>query len=257
MKAAAIIPARMAATRFPGKPLVDVCGKPMVQWVYERASRAEKVSCVLVATCDEEIADAVRAFGGEVVLTSDAHRSGTDRLAEAAAGLDVDVIVNVQGDEPLTNPASVDRAIEPFEHDPAPDMVSLMVQIDAVAARDPNVVKVVVGLDNRALYFSRSPIPYERNPLEGRGIYGHVGLYAYTREFLMEFAAMEQTPLEKAESLEQLRVLENGRSIRMVEIAERPIGVDTAEDLDRVRRRIVDCESERAGLKTNYQTTED
>jgi 3-deoxy-manno-octulosonate cytidylyltransferase (CMP-KDO synthetase) len=235
MKSVVIIPARMGATRFPGKPLVDICGKPMVQWVYERASHAESVDRVIVATCDKEIVDAVRSFGGEAVMTSDKHRSGTDRLAEVAARLDADLIVNVQGDEPLIDPKSIERAIEPFDKEPGLEMSSLMVPIDSEAAKDPNLVKVVVSLDNYAMYFSRSPIPFERKPLEGRSMYGHVGLYAYTRDFLLEFAAMKPTPLEMAESLEQLRVLEHGFRIKMIEIVERPMGVDTIEDLERVR----------------------
>jgi 3-deoxy-manno-octulosonate cytidylyltransferase (CMP-KDO synthetase) len=223
----------MAATRFPGKPLVDICGKPMVQWVYERASRAKSVSRVLVATCDQVIADAVRSFGGEAVMTSDTHRSGTDRLAEAAAGLDADIIVNVQSDEPLIDPSAIDRAVAPLEKDPFLTMTSLMVRIDSEAAKDPNLVKVVVGLTGDALYFSRSPIPFERHP--GARIYGHVGLYAYAIGFLLHFAVLEPTPLEKAESLEQLRVIEHGYGIRMVEVKDRPLGVDTEDDLARVR----------------------
>lgn len=228
----------MAATRFPGKPLVDLCGKPIIQWVYERASGARLVSQVLVATCDCEIAEAVASFGGHAVMTSPAHRSGTDRVAEAAARVEADLIVNVQGDEPLIEPASIDRAIEPFDAEDGVVMSSLMVPIDRGEAADPNLVKVVVALDGSALYFSRSPIPHERNQLEGRSVYGHVGLYAYTREFLMRFASLEPTPLEKAESLEQLRALEHGCKIKMVEIARRPIGIDTPEDLDRVRRML-------------------
>ena len=235
MNVTAIIPARMAATRFPGKPLVDICGKPMIQWVYERATRANAVNRVIVATCDQEIADAVASFGGEAVMTSDKHRSGTERLAEAAANLETDVVVNVQGDEPLIHPSAIDRAVEPFLQSDDVTMTSLMVPIDSEAAKDPNTVKVVVDLDNYALYFSRSSIPFERNPLDDQSIYGHVGLYAYTRSFLLEYAAFDPTPLEKAESLEQLRVLEHGGRIKMVEIPDRPIGVDTQQDLRRVR----------------------
>jgi len=238
MRTAAIIPARMSATRFPGKPLVDIAGKPMIQWVYERAAAARKIERVFVATCDQVIFDAVRSFGGEAVMTSDAQRSGTDRLAEAARKLDYDLIVNVQGDEPTIDPGSIDRLIEPFELDAALEMASLMVPISHEEAADPNLVKVVVSLDNYALYFSRSPIPFERKPLESRSIQGHVGLYAYTKPFLLEFASMEPTPLEKAESLEQLRVLEHGRRIRMVEVSERPMGVDTQADLARVRELV-------------------
>ena len=232
MKAVVIIPARMAATRLAGKPLSDLCGKPMIEWVYGRASAARSVSRVLVATCDRQIVEAVRGFGGEAVMTSDKHRSGTDRLAECAANIEADVIVNVQGDEPLIRPGAIDKAVEPFESDPSVVMSSLMCPIDEEQARDPNLVKVVVGLDNFALYFSRSPIPYQRNP---SSIYGHIGLYAYTRDFLIRFASLKPTPLELAESLEQLRVLEHGCRIKMVRIDDRPMGVDTQEDLERAR----------------------
>jgi 3-deoxy-manno-octulosonate cytidylyltransferase (CMP-KDO synthetase) len=228
----------MAATRFPGKPLVDIGGKPMIRWVYERAARAEGVSRVIVATCDQEIVDAVRAFGGEAVMTSDTHRSGTDRVAEAAADLDVDVVVNVQGDEPLIEPSSIQRVIEPFVADQGIVMTSLMVAISPEQARDPNLVKVVTSLSGDALYFSRSPIPFERSGEGTARVYGHIGLYGYTKEFLLKFASLEPTPLEKAESLEQLRVLEHGYRIRMIEVGDRPLGVDTEEDLERVRAAV-------------------
>jgi len=263
MKATVIIPARMASTRFPGKPLVDICGRPMVQWVYVRASRAKSVSRVIVATCDQEIAEAVRAFGGEAVMTSDKHRSGTDRLAEAAASLDADIIVNVQGDEPLIDPVSIERAVEPFSKGDEV-MTSLMVPITREEAQDPNLVKVVVSLDGHALYFSRAAIPYVRQAESreqraesamsaGEGQitnpksqitnpFGHIGLYAYTKGFLLQFASWEPTPLEMAESLEQLRVLEHGYRIKMVEVAERPMGVDTPQDLERVRDAVTNCE---------------
>jgi 3-deoxy-manno-octulosonate cytidylyltransferase (CMP-KDO synthetase) len=235
MIASAIIPARMGSTRFPGKPLADLAGKPIIQWVYERASQAGSLSSVVVATCDREIADAVTAFGGLVVMTSDTHRSGTDRIAEAAREVEADIIVNVQGDEPLIDPASIDLAVEPLLSDDGAVMSSLMVPIDRDSAADPNLVKVVVDVEGFALYFSRSPIPYERNPLESKSIYGHVGLYAYRKDFLLKFASLDPTPLEMAESLEQLRALEHGFRIKMVEVTERPLGVDTPEDLERAR----------------------
>ena len=237
MKKTVIIPARMSATRFPGKPLADICGKPMIQWVYERASMAKGVSQVMVATCDSEIIDAVKSFGGEAVMTSDKHRSGTDRLAEAASGIDTDIVINVQGDEPLIEPSSIEMAAEPFEVCKDTQMTSLMVAADKTDAKDPNMVKVVVDKNGNALYFSRSLIPYERKELACK-IYGHIGLYAYTKDFLIEFSKMKQTPLELTESLEQLRVLENGYKIKMIEVDEKPFGVDTPEDLDRVRRII-------------------
>ncbi|OFX13814.1 MAG: 3-deoxy-D-manno-octulosonate cytidylyltransferase, partial [Armatimonadetes bacterium RBG_16_58_9] len=213
----------------------DIGCKPMIQWVYERSARAESVERVIVATCDQVIVDAVESFGGEAVMTSDTHTSGTDRVAEAAEELDTDIVVNVQGDEPFIAHSSIDRAVEPFRKDRSIVMTSLMTPIDSEAAKDPNQVKVVVSLDNYALYFSRSPIPYERKPLENRGIQGHVGLYAYTRDFLLTYASLERTPLEKAESLEQLRVLEHGYRIKMVEVADRALGVDTEQDLKRAR----------------------
>ncbi len=205
---------------------------------------AKSISRVVVATCDSEIFETVAAFGGEAVMTSDKHRSGTDRVAEVALDLDVDVIVNVQGDEPLIDPSAIDRAVEPFASEADTVMTSLMVPIEPELARDPNLVKVVVSLSNHALYFSRSPIPYERNTgsrEQGARIYGHVGLYAYTKEFLLWFASVEPTPLEVTESLEQLRALEHGYRIKMVEIADRPMGVDTQEDLEQVRALI--CET--------------
>lgn len=228
----------MSATRFPGKPLANLCGKPMIQWVYERACQAKGVSRVIVATCDAQIVEVVRVFGGEAVMTSDQHRSGTDRLAEAAADMDVDVVVNVQGDEPLIDPKAIEKAIKPFVEHPEITMVSLMVPIDSASAQDPNLVKVVVDRRNFALYFSRSAVPYERKPLEGIPVYGHVGLYAYTKEFLLKYASLDPTPLEQAESLEQLRVLEHGYRIKMVEIPDRPFGVDTPEDLARAAEQI-------------------
>ena len=193
----------------------------------------------MVATCDIEIAEAVGAFGGEVVMTSSAHRSGTDRLAEAVGELDVDVVVNVQGDEPLIDPVSIELAIAPFASDPNIVMTSLMTPIDAESAKDPNLVKVVVDRNNQALYFSRSLIPYERKPLQDRPVYGHIGLYAYTKDFLLRFSSLDPTPLELAESLEQLRVLEYGYRIKMVEVKERPLGIDTIDDLRRVEALIM------------------
>ena len=223
----------MSATRFPGKPLKDICGKPMIEWVYKRAKQAKNVSQVLVATCDQEIIDVVKGFGGEAVMTSDLHTSGTDRVAEACRDIDVDLVVNVQGDEPLIDPNAIDSIIEPFIIDQNLKMASFMVPISEKEAENPNLVKVVVDINNYALYFSRSPIPFQRKPLSG-SIYGHVGLYAYTKDFLQTFASLPPSPLESSECLEQLRVLENGYKLKMVEIQDRPMGVDTEEDLEEV-----------------------
>lgn len=239
MNIAAIIPARYASTRLPGKPLLDIAGKPMVQHVYERAQKAELVNRVLVATDDRRIFDAVKKFGGEAVMTSEAHKSGTDRLAEVAGGLKSDIIVNIQGDEPLIEPEMIDEAIRPLCDDSFIVMGSLKAEIrDEYELGSPNVVKVVVDRNDFALYFSRCPIPYFRDEpmslLTCR--FKHVGLYVYRREFLMEYAKMPQTPLEEAEKLEQLRALENGYRIKVPTTRFQSVGVDTEEDLERVRR---------------------
>ena len=231
-----IIPARMASTRLPGKPLADILGKPMIQRVYERARGAARVSEVIVATPDEEIIDAVADFGGRAVLTSDEHRSGTDRLAEAAQSLDDDdIVLNVQGDEPLIPSEAVESLIGPLLAKGAPEMVSLMRRITRDEAANPNLVKVVVDKSGKALYFSRSPIPYVRTESLNLTIYGHIGLYGYSVASLKAFSKLDPTPLEIAESLEQLRALENGWTIRMIETDFSPVGVDTEEDLINVR----------------------
>ena len=233
----AIIPARMAASRLPGKPLADICGKPMIQWVYERARRAARVDEVMVATPDEEIADAVAAFDGRAIMTSPEHRSGTDRLAEVACSLmtDEDIVLNVQGDEPLVPPEAIDSLIDPLLGPDPPEMTSLMRRIGRDEAGNPNLVKVVADRSGRALYFSRSAIPFVRNEHSALRIYGHVGLYGYSAAALRAFSRLEPTPLELAESLEQLRALEHGWRIQMIETSFNPIGVDTEEDLAKVR----------------------
>ena len=234
----AVIPARYASTRIPGKALADIGGRPMVEHVYRRAAAARHVDAVIVATDDERIADVVRRFGGDVRLTSPTHPTGTDRLAEVAAALDCDLIVNVQGDEPLIEPESIYAAIEPFSSDATLQMSTICNRIpNAEEAGDPNVVKVVTARNGFALYFSRSPVPYRRGPLdEAAGPYKHIGLYVYRREFLLQVARLPPTPLERSESLEQLRVLEHGFSIKVVQTRHDSIGVDTPEDLERVRR---------------------
>ena len=239
--AAAIIPARLAATRLPNKPLAEIAGKPMIQHVYERASRARNFTAVLVATPDQEIMNAVAAFGGRAVLTSPDHRTGTDRVAEAAAHLpeSVTVVVNVQGDEPLLDPATIEAVAAPLLADDSLVMVSLMCPLPVGRESDPNAVKVVVDANGFALYFSRSPIPYRRNPDAPYALRLHVGLYAYRRDFLPVVTRLQATPLELAESLEQLRVLESGYRIRMVESDRAPESVDTPEDLQRVRALIL------------------
>jgi 3-deoxy-manno-octulosonate cytidylyltransferase (CMP-KDO synthetase) len=245
----AIIPARFGSTRLPGKPLSEIHGKPMVQHVYEAAREARLVTRVLVATDDERVAAAVRAFGGEVVMTSVDHASGTDRLAEAAESCEDDVVVNVQGDEPMLDCRWIDEAIEPLRQDPEISISTLSLPLgDLAEMMSPSVVKVVADARGNALYFSRSPIPYARlDPpgsladaaaaAVGAGLARkHVGLYVYRREALRRFARLPPSPLEKAEGLEQLRALQDGMRIRVVETDGRAgVAVDTPEDLERAR----------------------
>ena len=241
----AIIPARMASTRLPGKPLADICGRPMIEWVYERARAAKRVDEVIVATPDEEIADAVAAFDGRAVMTSAEHRSGTDRLAEVAAALldDADIVLNVQGDEPLVPPEAIDSLVDPLLDPAPPEMTSLMRRIGREEAADPNLVKVVTDRAGRALYFSRSAIPFVRSEHPGLVICGHVGLYGCSAATLRAFSRLEPAPLELAESLEQLRALENGWRIQMIGTSFSPIGVDTEEDLARVQALLAEGEA--------------
>lgn len=231
-----IIPARMAATRLPGKPLLDICGKPMIQRVWERARSALLLADVFIATPDPEIAEAVAGFGGTAIMTSAAHRSGTDRLAEAAGNLDVDIVVNIQGDEPLIDPEAIDASVTPLLDDPQLQMTSLMARCPADQLDNPATVKVVCDLAGNALYFSRARIPYPRASEPAAPVMQHIGLYAYRRSFLLTYAALAPTPLERTEMLEQMRVLENGYRIRMVEVSAAPLSVDTPEDLETVRK---------------------
>jgi 3-deoxy-manno-octulosonate cytidylyltransferase (CMP-KDO synthetase) len=209
----------------------------MIEHVYRRAQGAKTVSRVIVATDDLRIATTVTGFGGKVKLTRADHRTGTDRLAEVAASLDCDVIVNVQGDEPLIDPRAIDEAVRPFA-DPAIPMTTLYRRIvNAAELTNPNIVKVVLDRGGFAMYFSRAAIPHMRDPRGGwPPMYKHIGLYAYRRSALLVLAALEPTPLERAESLEQLRALEHGIRIKAVETAYDSIGVDTPEDLEQVRR---------------------
>jgi 3-deoxy-manno-octulosonate cytidylyltransferase (CMP-KDO synthetase) len=221
-----------------GKALEDIAGRPMIEHVYRRTADARSISSVIVATDDVRIARAVSAFGGQVRMTASSHRSGTDRLAEVAATLACDLIVNVQGDEPLIEPSMIDQAVAPFATDPALEMTTLRRRIDDAADADnPNVTKVVVDLQDTALYFSRAPIPHVR--ADGRTpsprAWRHVGLYVYTRSCLLRLAQLPPTPLELAEALEQLRALENGIRIKALETEHDSIGVDTPEDLEKVR----------------------
>ena len=232
MKVLCVIPARYASTRLPGKPLSMIAGKPMIQHVYERACQAQLPDEVVVATDNELVEKAVLNFGGKAVMTSPDHPSGTDRLAEVALMYpDVDVIVNVQGDEPMIPPEVIDRLAEAFNSDADLNMATMKVVMDEEDYENPAAVKVVTDQQGYALYFSRSLMPYPRNKPEGFKVFKHVGIYAYRRNFLLKYAALAPTLLEKAESLEQLRALENGYKIKVLESDFQGIGVDTPEDL--------------------------
>ena len=233
------IPARYASTRLPGKPLRLIAGKPMIEHVVRRVEGVPGLDRVVVLTDDERIADAVRAFGGDVEMTPEQCVSGTDRIAFAAAHWDCRAVINIQGDEPLIDPSSVGLLVELLRSRPEVEMATLSAPLEAERRQDPNTVKVVTRLDGSALYFSRAPIPYPRQPFgEPGGPAGprlHIGIYGYRKDVLLRLAALEPTPLERLESLEQLRALENGMSIHVLSL-DRPAhpGVDTPEDLERV-----------------------
>lgn len=228
----AILPARWGSTRFPGKPLHVIAGKPLIQHVWERTLRAKNISRVIVATDDMRIAEAAFAFGAEVAVTSPKHRSGTDRIAEVAKKLKgASHLLNVQGDEPLVDPALLNRLAKTLLADPKLDMVTaanVFAPGDDVA--NPNAVKVVLGRDGNALYFSRSPIPYIRDAQAAVPYYRHQGIYGYSLKFLLQFVQWKPSPLEKAEQLEQLRALENGGRIRVLITKHASVGVDTPGD---------------------------
>lgn len=251
MAAIVVIPTRYDSTRFPGKPLALLKGKPLIQHVYEGCLGASLVKDVMVATDSEAILEKVLSFSGKAVMTSSKHLSGTDRVAEVASQLDYDIIVNVQGDEPLINPQMIDDVVDLLS-DSRADMGTLTKKIDNTEdIMDPNVVKIVFDKDNFALYFSRSPIPYHRELLGSIGfnvvvkekslpddfvMYKHVGIYSYRKEVLLRLSSMRQTRLEEIERLEQLRALENGFKIKVKETIFETIGVDTPEDMERVEK---------------------
>ena len=230
--AIAIIPARFNSTRFPGKPVVQIDGKTLIEHVYRRVEQASLVSRIVVATDDPRIADAVERFGGTVMMTRNDHQSGTDRLAEAVEIMEPDtLVVNVQGDEPMIEPGDIDRAITAARLEDA-EIVTLMTKMEAAAADDPNRVKVVTDRNGMALYFSRSKIP------SGGTCFLHLGLYVYRVSFLRRFTKLQRMPLELAERLEQLRALEHGYRIRVVEVESESWGIDTPEDLERFKELI-------------------
>lgn len=239
VRAAAVIPARMASTRFPGKPLADLTGKPMIVHVLERVARCRSVGRILVATDDARIVDAVRAAGFEARMTDPAHPNGTSRVAEVARTLDEELIVNVQGDEPQIEPALVDRTVEALAARPDMPMATLVSPFaPGEDPANPNIVKCVTAVDGRALYFSRSLIPFDRDRAPGAAApRKHVGLYAYRRAFLDVFVRLAPTPLERTESLEQLRALEHGHPILCAEGEAHFTGIDTPEQYAEFVRR--------------------
>jgi len=231
-----VIPARYGSTRFPGKPLASLWGKPVIQHVYERAIQSQLCKRVIVATDDERISSAASSFGAEVVMTRLDHATGSDRVAEVVERLTEDVIVNVQGDEPLVDPNAIDAATRPLLDDPDIPMSTPCAPFERTEdLANPNIVKVVVTPSGFALYFSRLPIPFVRDQGANMVRYRHIGLYAYRRDFLLRFAQLSTTPLEAAEKLEQLRALEHGYRVRVVAVDAASPGIDTPEDLSRLQ----------------------
>ncbi len=238
-KVIVVIPARYGSTRLPGKPLIPLAGKPMIQRVYERAKLATRVNRVIVATDDERIVKAVEGFGGEARMTRSEHRTGTERVAEVAAREDGDVFLNVQGDEPLLDPNAIDAAVSSLLEEPQASISTVATLIKTPGdIMDPNVVKVVLDFDGSAIYFSRAPIPWVRDTaskIQVRHL-KHLGLYVFQREALLEYPTLPQGELERIEQLEQLRWLENGWKIRVTEVEHDAISVDVPEDVTRVEK---------------------
>jgi len=239
-----VIPARLESTRLPRKLLRTILGKPILQHVYENARRAKKPSRVLVACDHEELARAVKLFGGDYLMTSSKHQSGTERLTEVAEKLKADVFVNVQADEPLMHPSTIDDLISAMEINPECSMATACIRLrEEYDFRNPNVVKVVKNQKDEALYFSRAPIPHDRDG-QATDFFKHLGIYAYTRDFLLRIPKLKASNLEKKERLEQLRVLDNGFSIKVLETAYDSIGVDIEDDLKKVEK-IMKAQSEK------------
>lgn len=235
MRCVIVIPARMASTRFPGKPLIDLCGKPMIQWVFEAASKVESAQQVMIATPDDEIIEAAKKFGATAIKTRSDHPSGTDRLAEVAETIDAEVFINVQGDEPLIHPLTIEAVSQPLlERDDVP-MASAFCGCPPEDSENPAAVKVVTDILGNALYFSRHAIPFLRHPM-GIRLKKHIGIYAFRPEALRFFAACPPSPLEQTEGLEQLRFLEHGIKIRMVEVPASETAIDTPEQAEDVRK---------------------
>jgi 3-deoxy-manno-octulosonate cytidylyltransferase (CMP-KDO synthetase) len=251
MNVIGVIPARYSSVRFEGKVLADLLGKPVIQHVWENAKKAKRLDDLVVACDDERIFKAVEAFGGKAVMTAKAHASGTERLAEVVADMDVKIVINIQGDEPLVHPSMIDDVAYYLSSTPEISCATIMKRIeDEHEVADANVVKVVVDKKGHALYFSRCPIPFVRDEEPGMRVHiKHIGLYGYTKDFLFTYKNLAMSKLEKLEKLEQLRILENGYPIMVIETKHETIGVDTREDLERVRQWLIIKSKIQEGLK--------
>lgn len=239
MKILCVIPSRIGSTRLPRKPLLPIAGKPMIQWVYENAKKCSVITKVVVATDSEEIATVIRNCGGEVVMTSVDLKTGSDRVAVVAKQFDdMDIVINLQGDEPFIKPKMLEELITPYLNGETPEMTTLANPLDMEKEyHDPRYVKVITALNGNALYFSRAPIPYFRqNPAINMPTYHHIGLYAFRRDFLLNYTNLPQTPLEQAESLEQLRALEHGYTIRVCITKEKTIEINDTEDYQEAQK---------------------
>ena len=246
MKKVIVIPARLDSSRLPKKVLLDLKGKTVIQRVYEQCLKVKNIDGVYIATDSSEIEEVCRSFTNHIILTKSTHQSGTDRIGEAVAGIDCDIVVNVQGDEPFIDPNLIEELVHSFEDDQV-SMASAMSKIENIKdLQDPNVVKVVVDSQNNAIYFSRAPIPFPRDHQEiihsneefkKHNFFRHIGIYGYQKDFLAKYIKMDQTNLEKLEKLEQLRVIENGFKIKMIEVASCLIGIDTQEDYEEALKK--------------------
>ena len=246
MKKVIVIPARLDSSRLPKKVLLDLKGKTVIQRVYEQCLKVKNIDGVYIATDSTEIEGVCRSFTDHIILTKSSHQSGTDRIGEAVSGIDCDIVVNVQGDEPFIDPNLIEELVHSFDHDQV-SMASAMSKIENIKdLQDPNVVKVVLDTQNNAIYFSRAPIPYPRDHQEiirsneefkKYNFFRHIGIYGYQKDFLAKYIKMDQTNLEKLEKLEQLRVIENGFKIKMIEAASSLIGIDTQEDYEEALKK--------------------
>lgn len=236
MKVIGVIPARYGSTRFPGKALADIGGKPMIQLVWESSSKSKLINELYVATDDKRIFDAVGRFWGKAVMTSAKHKSGSDRIGEVVKNIKCDIVVNIQGDEPFINPLNIDKAIKPLMQDNKIMVSTLCTKIkNKDEINNPNVVKVVTDKKGFALYFSRHAVPFNRDDIKGISYYKHIGLYVYRKDYLMKFIKLKPSKLELAEKLEQLRILENGERIKVVITNVDSVTIDTKEDLKKVK----------------------